>query len=718
MLPVLSRLPTPAAFTITLLLFHFLFTILGLGATLLVIPVRLFKYVLIFAPVIGLILVSWLGWHSVWRGSPGTETTAALICLICCSLLFVQIFRGRVFGGSLFDMEVLVAFAIALCGTLALSLPAMGEPNLTTISAGNNDPASYALAERFLMLHSLNDAPGNLGQYFDIRRAAEPIFGVLFGSALAGSVLKLDSYQLQNVATSAFVLWGALAFYVLAREAFGFKSVFAVILLASYSLNESIAYLAMHGFKSQLAAMPMAAGLYSFLLPALRRDAAPEGRELAGATLLSWGIVAVYPHMLPAVFLPPGLYSLALAVRARSFRRLAWPALTAILVLAGTFALAPARTLIVYQYAGQMKQVVAGWFLPWLSPEAFVGLSTTSAFSHVRWPFEALLGLIFAVLVIIGLIRVKRADSDIFLVALSILCMVGAAYGFLIVTGREEELGGYKSFKLLSFFAPPLWCSLLLFLRDAHPDRRLGLVQAMMAIALVTGNLIWGGRWVTVVQKRHASVTPEVADLTRLEADPRVRSVNVLGSDWWTTMWATTFLFHKVLHHAHDTYYPASPLVGEWSLEDDFDRILKVRLCGRSAGMRINDRFNLVPAAEQDLSAEWDRGWYGDERTHRWTAEQTASIRIRAGTARLVKVGLDYTVLRNENPFAVLVNGTQLGACKGAVRCDLTIELSRGDNRLDFVGTRPPEKPDNGDPRRVGIAFSAILIEQTGCPSG
>jgi hypothetical protein len=213
-------------------------------------------------------------------------------------------------------------------------------------------------------------------------------------------------------------------------------------------------------------------------------------------------------------------------------------------------------------------------------------------------------------------------------------------------------------------------------------------------------------------------VTPAIADLSRLEADPRIPSLNLLGSDWWATMWATAFLFHKVLHHAHPTYYPASPLLGEWSLEDDFHPILRVQSCQRLAALRINDRFTAVPSRENDVSADWATGWHGDERTHRWTAEQVASIRVRSRAQEVVKLGLEYTALKAVNPFAVRLNGTQLGMCDRALRCDLAVALPGGDNRFDFVSTRPPEKPDNGDPRRLGIAFSAITIAETGCTSG
>jgi hypothetical protein len=717
MLPLLAKLPTPAAFVLALVLFHLLFTVLGLGATLILIPARLSKYVLVFAPLIGASIVSWLGWYSVSLGFPGTNTTATPICLVCCSLLLVRIFRARKLEEPIFNKEVLIASAIALCGALALSIPAMSEPGLTTVSAGNNDFASYALCERFLMLHSMHDQPGNLAQYLDLGRVVQPVFGVLFNSALAGSVLGLDSYRLQNVSIAAFVLWGALAFFALARALFKFPPVFAGILLAAYSVNESTGYLANHGFKSQLAAMAMVAAIFCFIVPTLGREGRPEVRDVAGATLLSWSIVVAYPHMLPAVFLPLAVYSVGVAVRAGSLRRLIWPCATGLFVLAAAVALAPARGVLVYRYALLMKDVVAGWFLPWISPAAFVGLAGTTAFAHLRWPFEALLGMGFVALVIAGLMRARRSEPDIFLVGVSILLVVCAAYGILIVSGRQEGLGlgGYKSYKLLSFFAPLFWCSALLVLREQSPHPLARRSRALLAVALVAGNLVAGGRLIQSVRENHASVPRAVAELTKLESDPRITSINLVSGTFWDGMWETTFLFHKPLYHLHPTYYPSRPLLGEWTLQDGAAPILTVEPCQRPQDVRLNERFVAVPNGSADLLASWDRGWHDDERTHRWTADTVASIRIRSRSRDRITIVLAYRALNAGNLVAVRLNGERLGDCSRPDRCEIPGKLHDGDNLLELVGALPPERPNNGDPRQLGIAFSRIGIAETGC---
>jgi hypothetical protein len=72
-----------------------------------------------------------------------------------------------------------------------------------------------------------------------------------------GIAPRVQSYELQNVSANAFALWSGLAVYVLAREVFRFRTVGALFLLAGFSFSE-LAYVALHGFKAQLAAMTLA----------------------------------------------------------------------------------------------------------------------------------------------------------------------------------------------------------------------------------------------------------------------------------------------------------------------------------------------------------------------------------------------------------------------------------------------------------------------------
>ena len=716
---MLSSLPTPVSYVLCLLLFQGLFTVLGLGATLALIPARLQRCTLVFAPVVGLCLLSWFGWESMSFGLPGTNTTAPWFCLAACVVLLVPIVRGRVPWSTLFNAEFLIALAVAFCGTLVLSYPAMAEPNLTAISGGNHDIASYALNERFLMLHSVGDRPGYVGQCGQIvGLILEAVPGVYFASALSSSVLGLESYQLENVAFAAYAMWGALVLYVMAREVFRFSARGALVLLAAFSVNPLILYLAAQGFKAQLAAMVIASSLYCWVAPGFGRENSPTWREMAGAILFCWGLAATYPHMLPAVLLPLAFLSVVLAVAARSFRRLRWPLVTAVVALAGTAALSPERARGVYRSLVFLKGVVAGWFIPWISPAAFFGLSGMNDFSryaHLPWQAEASLGLVLGVLVAAGLAGAWRRERDTFFAAFSFLLVIGGVYGYLILKDRDTSgLGGYKAFKWISFFAPVLWCSALLIVREAQPRPLARWAQQLLALALIAGNTVSGVRYDKFLRANHRSVSPALSELTSLDADPRVDSLNLVTSDFWDGMWETTFLFHKNLYPTHQTYYPASPALGKWTLDDlTRDSILKVEPCWASA-VRVNDRFEAVRGSP-NLAAEWQGGWQGDERTHRWTTETVASIRFHSRPHEPIRITLRYRPLDPSDQLSVRLNGSMVAACSDGERCSFDAAAGQGDNLLELAGSVPPRAPGNGDPRPLGMAFSEIRIAERGC---
>src|SRR5205823_1370934 len=147
----------------------------------------------------------------------------------------------------------------------------------------------------------------------------------------------------------------------------------------------------------------------------------------------------------------------------------------------------------------------------------------------------------------------------------------------------------------------------------------------------------------------HASVSPALPELMKLERDPRITSINILASGYWDSMWETVFLFHKTLYHQHPTYYPAAPLRGDWTLEDHADGILTVEPCHPGQSIRVNERFMAVAGLAQELSAAWDRGWEADERTHRWTADQVAAIRVHSRARQQIRIRLAYRALNAAN---------------------------------------------------------------------
>lgn len=312
-----------------------------------------------------------------------------------------------------------------------------------------------------------------------------------------------------------------------------------------------------------------------------------------------------------------------------------------------------------------------------------------------------------------GIILVRRQGSEVFLLASVVVGVIGGLY--LLLLFRQSDIG-YKPFKLLTFFSPILWCCLLLILRRQHARGLLATVQVLLALALVTGNGIRGVQFIRWVDSHHQYISAELADLTRLEADPRIASINIETSNFWTNMWETIFLFHKPLHHKISTYYNKSSLSGEWTVleRNGGDRILRVQRC-EAETIVVNDRFAAVRGAE--LFADWGLGWQGDEQTHRWTAEQTSSIRLIASRAEAVRAQLAYYPLKSSNRLSVRVNGRFVMDCPPQT-CSFEMKLDPGETSLELVGSGLPEVPPMNDDRRLGFSLSEIRLAQTDCAPG
>src|SRR5205807_2021708 len=112
----------------------------------------------------------------------------------------------------------------------------------------------------------------------------------------------------------------------------------------------------------------------------------PSWREIVGGIVLLSAISLTYPHMVPVVLVPLAVYALATAMTDRTVRALLMPVLIASIVVAATIALSMQRALTVYRSTLVLKDVVAGWFVPWFSPAAVFGLAGKSSLTqYAHW---------------------------------------------------------------------------------------------------------------------------------------------------------------------------------------------------------------------------------------------------------------------------------------------------------------------------------------------
>ncbi|HBD09576.1 MAG TPA: hypothetical protein DCZ69_15095, partial [Syntrophobacteraceae bacterium] len=135
--------------------------------------------------------------------------------------------------------------------------------------------------------------------------------------------------------------------------------------------------------------------------------------------------------------------------------------------------------------------------------------------------------------------------------------------------GLDSGWGGYKSFKLLSFYLPILVvCSFVgidsfsLRIRDA------GYSVSVIVFPLIIFACLFSLFSSMKHYKTSYSVQSDLTDIQPLAGRTDVDSINILGSDYWQIMWSVNFLLPKRLFFEVSSYggLIASELKGDWDL--------------------------------------------------------------------------------------------------------------------------------------------------------
>jgi hypothetical protein len=216
-------------------------------------------------------------------------------------------------------------------------------------------------------------------------------------------------------------------------------------------------------------------------------------------------------------------------------------------------------------------------------------------------------------------------------------------------------------------------------------------------------------------------VGSEMADLQSIEANPKVDSVNILDDpgDVLNTMWKANFLARKRLYLEQRTYYSASDLLGNWTLqsrgEPGYGGVLNVEGLDSGELVRVNQRYAFAPA-RRELDVGFGNGWWPNEPTNRWTGNgsSSADLLLHVAAERMpVSLSAEYWPLNPENRLSIYLDRQLLTGCDDNRECNTPrFELTRGDHVLELRAALPPEPPDNGDVRMLGYNFSRIQIDR------
>ena len=697
---------------------------LGLGLTILLCPKELRRYILFLSPLVGYCYLTLAGWYLYNLDIGGTDVYAKFILVLPTVLLSFLMLKNRrnVLTSCkllLSDKELLTVTLIGLIGFFIVSLPLIaGTDSLTSAVIGNNDSALYALVSRFLKEFSRSHRTGFFAQYVDLNRLIErTVFGAFLSTSFIASLFSLEVYQLQSMIVNIFFSLGIPLVYIVAKDLFQYNYLSAYGITLLYALNPIVYYTIYNGFQSQIIAMSLS--LCIFLLNTQLTFVYQKHSNfytclpyLPCAVLFNWGVSLTYPHMLPLLYGPILTHLAWYSFQAKARNLFLHQTIFIIISLLIMSVLSLNETKALISYFFLMGGAEAGWYMPFIFPaQIFSGFIGDLQVVDIAFSFP-----IIAV-ILTGFCRVYKSNKKLFILAGSFLLVICGEYIVLSFSNlvNSGRLGGYKSYKLLSFFLPQIIIGCLIFFRNAQINKKFK-TQAIGLLLIIVFETCHTFNLTVQVIKSQTFVVSGTAELHEIESNPSISSINIISQDVWQIMWSAYFLARKKLYFLSSSYYPASILNGEWNLlkVKDFKvedpRLLKV--VSRSSAL-ISKSIYAIEKAGIPV-ASFGEGWNDREKGIIWSGKGSNSSSIVIYSPRkglVVDVHAAYSPLNPKNKISIYLNGKKILDCHNNQYCDANqLFLSKGSNKLEFVAALPPSSPGYKDPRLLSYAFSSIVI--------
>jgi hypothetical protein len=713
------------------------FYVLGLGFTLFLLPESLRRYTLIIAPWIGYCYVGLACWPVYYYGGQIGRHTARVILLAPILCLAIELFRKRrsKLGRTIMHPPTLGALAVAAAGFVVLSIPVFwGTGRLTTVSLGNNDIVTYAEAARYLSEFTRHSMEGFVGQMAVSPNPLEwSTRAFYFGSpallAFMGKVLGLMPHQYASLCVFLLSTFSASVIFLLLHETFQLRVRPALFGVAFVAFHPMIQFIALEGFFAQVVGTGLALLIFWTNTKLFDRSSArfDKLRLWILLTLFTCGLLLNYSHMLLFVWFFVALYSIVLGILERSLRGIRICAVANILAVLATALICPQRVAPFFEVFKVYASAQAGWFIPWMAPDYVAGLMYKNPFLEVvsEWRAHLPLFILVAVAFVFAMYLACR-NGFRRIVAFALACVAVYAGCFLLaMMGRQDGvLGGYRSFKLVSFFLPFFGATLVSLAAVVKSGyRRVHLaINSVAAAAVMTGYAM--ADHIMLRPARFARVEPEYEVLLGLERTGNIKSINVLADDFWPTMWVAYFLNHKKLYLEHPSYYPMSEPIGDYDLEDKEclrSQIVHVKPVETPVLVQLNDRFTLVGPLHRRVRAKLGVGWYLGEIGHAWSGKdgKRSSIILHSQDDGVkVRLRLICAPLRASDSLMLQSHGGRLSAAvntqpDGHEEIKISeLVLNKGDNEVDIMSEFDPIQPNATDPRLVSHSFTAVEIEE------
>jgi hypothetical protein len=706
----------------------------GLGLSWLCTPRRWRLAWPVFTGLAGVGLQSAVVWFGVQMDWSGTESYGRWALLVPVGLLLLA---WKLRGSSDWRpwLRLSGLFVSMLVVLNCITIPfASASKWLTSSSLGSCDAADYAAGARVLQDFARTDRDGFIGLTEVVRvQSVDNFFDYwLYLNhftpsaliALNGAIAGLQPYQLVSITGAVLLVLGMPLAFWLARSALRLGPGGALLVALVYGLSPLLWYAVAHASLSQLVAAPAIAAV-TWCGVALWRSGSGlrAAVRVSGVLVLAyWSILGGYNFIILVCLVPAAGYVLGQAVWSGRYVRLLGWFVGMLLPLGGVALAAPARVTGLMDRFRLFQQYDFGWKIPALSPEGWYGLVGTVTLAGygdaLRWTLSAVL---MAGLLLSLVLAARRRQTTVFLVVcLTVPILIG--YVVLLLKGRAHGTNAsYDAYKLFAVFYPGILAALgysLVHLRS----RRAGVRMAVACAAglVLAGNAIASYRFAVRLENPPLLVDRGLARLQTIESMPEVKSVNLLVVDFWSRLWANSFLLHKPHYFPSHTYEGRlnTALKGEWDL---LGGLIAVSLPDRDRHIAIDKHFTLVDTrSPYFVRARVGEGWYDGERLPRanlrwrWT-KGNAELLIENPHSRSLDVGFRFQARSMEpRTLEIWIQGkrrrtVRLGTELSWVRVP-SVVLPPGLTAVEIRSPTPPLPAGPTDSRLLGFAAFGIEV--------
>lgn len=712
----------------------------GLGFAWLATPRRWRALWPLFIVPCGLALQSATVWAGAHTGLAGTNTYGRIALIVPAALLAIAWRRRGPWSWRPFLQLrgvgfVMLAVVLVVAGTMSSA-----SRRLTSFSLGSCDAADYAAGARVLREFAAGDRSGFMGLTEVVRiLSVDNFFDYWIRlnhftpsaiAALNSSILGWEPFELISLLGGVFLALGVPLAFLVARSALRVGPLGSLTVATIYGFSPLLWYAVAHVALSQLVAA-VALALLTWCGVVLWRAGARwrRGLELGALLVVAYTLLlGAYNFMVLLCLVPAAAFAVGWTMWAGCYARLGRWLASMLAPLAVAAALMPERVAGLAERFLLLRQYDFGWKIPALSPEGWLGMVGGVLLqgydARIRWVLSLVVLLMFLAALAVALRR-RRADAFL---ALCLTVPILSGYVLLLMQGRSQGTNAsYDAYKLLAAFYPGVLAGLCVWL--THLNSRTRAVSWLVgagALALVGANLVGALRFAERLRNPPYLVDRGLVSLQAIEQAPEVTSVNLRVADFWSRLWANSFLLRKPHYFPSHTYEGRlnTELRGEWDL---LDGVIAVVLPEPAAPVSLQRPYSLVwTRSPHFITAQFGEGWYEREQIPRanarwrWTKGDAEIVLDNPQSAPL-DVGFRFQA-RSVEPrsLEVWINGRRRRTVQIGTELEWvgvrSIRVPPGTTSVQLRSPTPPTLAGPRDRRPLGFAAYGIEVKVLKAP--